>query len=335
MPNPVAIAADHFVQTLANVFLTPGSTFSLWSLACALVIAAGALLSRRRVRPRVLLRALFPAWLWRSRSSRADMGFFLLNVFVSGTLVGWGILSYGWVVHGIDAITRGLIGHGAWPVAPLWLREAVMTVALFLAYDFGYWLDHYLKHKVPAFWEFHRVHHTAEKLSPLTAYRVHPVDSLIFTNIVTVIMGAVGGALPVLMGAPSPSAMISGTNLILVVFIFAVIHLQHSHIDIRFTGTLGKWLFSPAHHQIHHSDEARHFDRNMGSCLAVWDWMFGTLVIPTRAEKPAKYGVGPLEATEKPHSAQDSLLTPFVRAAQILVRGIIRIGQPSGFQPGE
>jgi sterol desaturase/sphingolipid hydroxylase (fatty acid hydroxylase superfamily) len=44
-------------------------------------------------------------------------------------------------------------------------------------------------------------------------------------------------------------------------------------------------------HQAHHSEDARHRDRNFGTALAVWDWMFGTLYLPQRGERFA-FGAG-------------------------------------------
>lgn len=37
---------------------------------------------------------------------------------------------------------------------------------------------------------------------------------------------------------------------------------------------------SPAAHQIHHSTNPKHFDKNFGGAFAFWDWMFGTLHVP-------------------------------------------------------
>ena len=51
--------------------------------------------------------------------------------------------------------------------------------AIFLAADFGFFFGHYLGHKVPLLWEFHKVHHSAEVLSPLTNYRFHPLDRVL------------------------------------------------------------------------------------------------------------------------------------------------------------
>ena len=40
---------------------------------------------------------------------------------------------------------------------------------------------------------------------------------------------------------------------------------------------LEKVLISPAQHQLHHSLDERHYDKNFGAALAIWDWIFGSL----------------------------------------------------------
>ena len=287
---------------LSRVLLSPGSQFSLLSLASALVIAAGVFAHQQRARGRqvrfkVLVRALFPRRILRSASSRADLGFALLNIFATGALIGWALLSATAVSH--------------------W-TQAGMTVLLFLVYEFAYWLDHWLSHAVPVLWEFHRVHHTAETLSPLTVFRVHPVESLKFANISALLLGLAHGAASWLIGGPAHEAAISGSNVVLLAFIFTTIHLQHSHVWIAFTGPWGRVFASPAHHQIHHSADPAHFGKNLGSCLALFDWLFGTLRIPSRERERLVFGVEP--GQESPHTLVGGLVSPFVRAGATLKR---------------
>ena len=45
-------------------------------------------------------------------------------------------------------------------------------------------------------------------------------------------------------------------------------------------------------HQIHHSDDPRHFDKNFGGSLAIWDRLAGTLYIP-KGREITGYGIGP------------------------------------------
>ena len=306
---------------LGALFFKPGSSFSVFSLLSAALIALVAMAVQRHARgrrfnPKLMLRALFPRWLLRSASTKSDMGFFLLNVFAVSGLIGWGLLNFGAVSHWTQAGLTGMFGRRGASGLPPWAIQAIMTVTIFLVYELAYWLDHYLSHAVPFLWEFHRVHHTAETLTPLTVFRVHPVDTLKFFNIVTVLTGLASGLAGYLVGGPVSDLNVQGANIILLLFIFLTVHLQHSHVWIAFTGGWGRVLASPAHHQIHHSADPAHFGKNLGSCLALWDWVFGTLRLPTRAREPLVYGVEPGQVS--PHTITGGLITPFARALTTL-----------------
>ena len=309
------------VQKLELLFLGLGSSFSAASLTSALCIAVVFLLLRhrpdkKRITFRVLRRALFPRWLRRA-SFRADVGFLLLNVLATGLLFGWAMVSSGFISHLVSDALTGMFG--ALPKTGLneLTSKSIVTVFLFLAYELGYWVDHYLSHRIPLLWDFHKVHHTAEVLSPLTNFRVHPVDSIVFANILGVFIGVTSGVLSyVQLGS---GFEIGGQNLILVAFFFVTVHLQHSHLWIATTGLLGRVVLSPAHHQIHHSDNPIHFNKNFGSCLSVWDWLFGTLHMPDRQRERLTFGVE--SRTRAHHTAIGGLVMPFVRAWQ-------RVGPP-------
>jgi len=317
----LAPALAHAGSRLSNILLAPGSSFSLLSLGAALIVALAFWRLRRGRRGlpplRVLRRALFPRR-WLGPSMRADVGFFLLNTFATAGLIGWGVFSGGAISRAVAATLGAAFGTAPPLHAPSVLRNGAMTLALFLAYEFAYWVDHYLKHRIPLLWEFHRVHHTAETLSPLTVFRMHPVDSLVFVNILALAIGATDGALRHVFGAGTQEWAWSDTNAILVVFVFAIVHLQHSHIDMRFGGWLGRLVLSPAHHHIHHSTLPEHFNSNLGSCLAVWDWMFGTLVLPQPRMTPLRFGADVAGDRYSPHSLIGGLALPFMRAVALV-----------------
>ncbi len=298
---------------LVQLILSPG-TFSLASLLSALCVATLYLELKRRRRPlrlRVLLRALFPRRLRCSRSTRADIAFFFFSFFLVGILFGWAVLSF----HVIDNATNQLLTatFGAQPMRLTgWVAAGIMTVVLFVAYEFGYWIDHYLSHNVPFLWEFHKVHHTAEVLSPLTNFRVHPVDTIVFNNILALTMGVAGGAAHFLLGHGTPPFTIADSNVIVLAFFFLIGHLQHTHFWIAFTGLWGRIILSPAHHQIHHSTDPAHFNKNLGSFLAIWDWMFGTLHMPSKTRQKLDFGVEP--KGQEAHTVTGGLIAPW-RAA--------------------
>jgi len=303
------------VGKFATLFLALGSSFSLASLFSALCIALAFLLLRRRpdrrqVTYRVMGRALFPRWLRRA-SYRADVGFFLLNVLLAAMLLGWAILSSQSVSQFVSRTLSDMFGVLPKTGLNELASKLIVTVVLFLTYELGYWVDHYLSHRIPVLWDFHKVHHTAEVLTPLTNFRMHPVDSVVFANILAVFLGVASGVLSYLqLGSPFE---VGGTNLILVAFYFITVHLQHSHLWIATTGLLGRVILSPAHHQIHHSDNPIHFDKNFGSCLSIWDWVFGTLQMPERTRERLNFGVATREHDH--HTAIGSLLLPFFQAA--------------------
>ncbi len=312
---------SYFFGQLSKAFLSPGSHISLLSLFSALAVALIVLAARRfkkgrRIRLKTLFRALFPKQIVLSKSSFADVGYFYFNVFIFGIIFGWALLSYDTLSRGIaDLMTHTF---GAMPAAPLpaLASRSIITVMLFLAYELGYWLNHYLSHRIPLLWEFHKVHHSATSLTPLTNFRVHPIYMCIFINILAISMGLANGIGDYLLGQPTAQYGLSETNIILVFFIYVYVHLQHSQLWISFTGWLGRVLMSPAHHQIHHSRNPEHFNKNLGSCLAVWDWMFGTLYIPAAEREVLEFGVEP--DREHAHTIRGELISPFIGAAQLV-----------------
>lgn len=314
-----AIGIDFFFGQIGNLLFSFGSHFSLTSLAAALVVATAFYAAQRirrgrRVRLRTLLRALFPKRILHHRSNQADVGYLFFNVFVFGVVFGWSVLSYQAVSNGIVATLSALFGTPT-ASAPVWISRAVITVMLFLAYELGYWFNHWLSHKVPLLWEFHKVHHTAEVLTPLTNFRVHPVYTFVFANIIAFSTAVASGLGHYAFGDTAYQYALADTNIILVLFIHAYVHLQHSHVWIAFTGWMGRVFVSPAHHQVHHSADPRHFNKNFGSCLALWDWMFGTLYVPAKEREPLTFG---FPGEKDAHTVKGELIAPLVKAGRRL-----------------
>ena len=308
---------EFFFGQLGRLMFSLGSHFSLSSLAAACAISAlyfawQRIKRGRRIRLKTIARALFPRRILRSRSNQADIGYLFFNVFVFGLVFGWAVLSYQFISNGIISGLVAIAGPVTPSALPIWLSRSIITVMLFLAYELGYWFNHWLSHKVPLLWEFHKVHHTAEVLTPLTNFRVHPVYTWIFANILALSAAIANGLGHYLFGDTNYQYAFSDTNIILVLFIHAYVHLQHSHMWISFRGLAGRIFVSPAHHQVHHSSNPKHFNKNFGSCLALWDWMFGTLYIPERKREPLIFGFAD---HPNAHTVQGELVEPLINAA--------------------
>ena len=313
----VSLGIDYFLRKLSALFLTFGSQYSLTSLACALVLAAGFIALRRyrknrRIRIKTIARALFPEHILKSPSTGADFGYLYFNTFVYGLAFGWAVLSYQFLSNAIIAGLVTTFGPVQPSVLPEFVVRTIITVVLFLAYELGYWFNHYISHRIPFLWEFHKVHHSATVLTPVTSIRVHPVYAMIFANILAISAAIANGFSNYVFGDTSYQYAFSDTNIILVLFIHTYVHLQHTHLWIPLRGLLGHVVMSPAHHQVHHSTNPAHFNKNMGSCLAIWDWVFGTLYVPSKEREKLSFGLGTDHAHA--HTFMGEFVLPFYRA---------------------
>lgn len=314
---------------VSGELFSAGSIFSVYSLTTTFFIAVCALAYRRkmrrgRVNRRAIARAIFDKRLLLTRSSAADIKLFALSVILMPVVVGALVISSNAVATVVSAALRNSFGEFA-PVCCCSLSIKILsTVVLFLAYEIGYWVDHYLKHRIPFLWEFHKVHHTAEVLTPVTNFRNHPIDNIFFGYMLAIFIGSASGVLAWLFGRTTESFTVDGKNILFIFFLWTIGHLQHSQFWIPWRGVWGHIVLSPAHHQIHHSTDPSHFNRNFGSVLAVWDWMFGSLEIPSTENPRLKYGVE--EEGADPHSVVGILAVPIVKAALALRRALVDAG---------
>ena len=58
------------------------------------------------------------------------------------------------------------------PGTPDWLRAIIALVLV----DLGFWIQHYINHKVPFLWRLHAVHHSQKQLNFFTDFRYHPLE---------------------------------------------------------------------------------------------------------------------------------------------------------------
>ncbi len=294
------------------------------ALACSLAWYLWRRRSRGRpVSARGFFRTIFAGRIVWNPSSIVDVKMWVLNGLVLAG--GYGYLAFG-NVFCRDATLAGLnAGFGARPPAawPGWTVLTMATLFELLAYELAYWFGHFLFHRIPALWEFHKVHHSAEVMTTFTELRQHPVEILAFMNLIAIATGAVFGIMTYLFGpGAQPFTLLDG-NLLLRLVLVTYGHLRHSHMWIPFRGVAGHILQSPAHHQIHHSDNPQHWDKNLGFALAVWDWAFGTLYIPAVERENIRFGVGPTEGQFS--TVPRNYLMPFVRFGQHVGRGLRRL----------
>ena len=177
-------------------------------------------------------------------------------------------------------------------ILPLFLsKHAVIlyTITLFLLSDFSRFILHYACHKNAFLWKIHRMHHTAEVLTPITLYRVHPLEMILFQSRYVLVNGLTAGLFIYLFHDVITVPTIFGAECI--VFISNALggNLRHSPIPIGF-GLFEKLLISPKQHQMHHSVAKEIQDSNYGAFFSIWDLLFSTWR-PSKGIKNIQYGV--------------------------------------------
>lgn len=228
---------------------------------------------------------IFSRDIWWSSSAKADYAIFLINklafLFLAPLLLTQLVVAT-WLFELLHEVvgTRLIIGEG-WPDGSV---IALFTICYFLLDDFARFYVHKLLHEVPFLWAFHKVHHSARTLTPMTVFRTHPVEGIIFALRSVIVQAIVMAVFIFFFGGRVDLYTVLGVGVFTLLFNLMGSNLRHSHVGLRYWAWLENVLISPAQHQIHHSVEPKHFDKNYGVVLAIWDRMGKSLVISSEGE---------------------------------------------------
>ena len=242
-------------------------------------------------KPRGLISFLFPSKVFLARSAVNDYALFIVNKLFKAALFPFIVLTMVPVALAISSAIEGVFGA----MAPFELSSTnimiIFTVMLFIFDDFTRFLLHYILHKVPFLWEFHKVHHSATVLTPFTVYRSHPVENYLYACRMALTQGFVVGLCYYLFGPTLKMLDIIGANIFVFAFNIMGSNLRHSHIWISWGDKIESVFLSPAQHQIHHSDNVKHFDKNFGTVISIWDRLFNCFIRASEVEE-LTFGIG-------------------------------------------
>jgi sterol desaturase/sphingolipid hydroxylase (fatty acid hydroxylase superfamily) len=335
MPTPqtadFAAGLEKLLAMAAEPFLIgPGSRLHYINFIVYLACGAAAfwLYGLHRQGWRSPISYIFPKDMYLSKSSLVDFKLYVVNHFVSFKSAGIRLVSVTLVSSACAGLFAPLFGSLNLDGDQVWAL-AVCALLIAMANDFATYLTHRLSHEHKVLWPFHKVHHSAEVLTPLTLMRKHPIYGLLGSAIQPLIAGPVIGLFVVIFDQHS-TLKIMGINAVYMIFNFAGANLRHSHIWISFGPVFSRIFISPAMHQIHHSIDPKHYDRNYGEVFALWDWMFGTLYIPKQREELA-FGLLDDTLTERvqPHpTLKEAYLEP-IRAFAAELKPGARPAQPA------
>lgn len=143
---------------------------------------------------------------------------------------------------------------------PLWIEILGAIVIL----DFAIWAQHWITHRVPLFWRFHRMHHADRDMDVTTALRFHPVEILASMALkigLIYLLGPQAVAVVLFEILLNATAMFNHANIALPQWLDRIVRLV---------------LVTPDMHRVHHSANRAEHNRNFGFALSIWDRIFGT-----------------------------------------------------------
>jgi sterol desaturase/sphingolipid hydroxylase (fatty acid hydroxylase superfamily) len=311
MINWSELARNHFIDNVVE--RAPGAI----ALGLGTVLVIGSLyfvvIERRQGEPvtiKGIFAFIFPRQNYSHPTARVDRISYVVNVFgaipfsnmifqVAGLMIG---LSFA-------GMLAGTFGATIVPSLPGWATVAVQFLGAYLGLHFlEYWM-HYAMHRVPLLWSIHRAHHSAERLNLFTIGRGHPLEELLL-GAARIVGAAIGGGLALYATGGTLMAETTLVQLYVGTTLGAIGWFGHLHIPISYGRFLNHLLPAPVLHQIHHSAELRHRDKNMGHPF--FDWMFGTLYLP-RPNDEYRWGLNDDElGANNPHNSLGNFyLEPF------------------------
>ena len=253
-------------------------------------------------------RVITSSKLWLHPSAKLDYYYFFLSYFLNLFLLVPYIISAKSVAVYVNKFLYAQFDYFENTIFSYEEIVLMYTISIFVFSDFTrYWLHRFL-HTIPFLWEFHKVHHSAKVLTPITFYRVHPVENFLFGLRYSLSIGFVTGIFIYLFGAMIDIYMVLGVNIFIFIFSLFGSNLRHSHVAFSYGKYIEKWLLSPKQHQIHH--DKKHFNKNYGGYIAIWDRVFGSLCL-SNSVNVLKFGLRKNQMDEY-LSLKDLILRPFI-----------------------
>lgn len=228
----------------------------------------------------------------------------------------------------LGPLTTGIAALAAAPHALFETsREWYGWIYGFLVYEFFYWLQHWLAHKVRILWCIHSPHHAPKGIHMAIGTNHHFVEGLLYFPLFL-------GFLPVLFGV---DPLIAISISVLDVFWGSFLHIAETTVPKGRYGFIGRFMQTPSHHRVHHARNPGYLDRNYNSITLFWDWALGTLE-PLDDEEPIEFGIS-RDVDDGSfwdvHFGEFVALYRDVRNASSMSAAIGTLVRPPGWQPGD
>ena len=315
-----------YVSQVWEPFLNPQKRVFLGYLATSLIIAAVLIFFQiRRYESKFVLakviRDIFSRRIWLSSSAIADYKILLISrfimLFIAPALISTVALTT-LIFEWFHLIFDGRVSING--VLPNWTVIVFFSLTLFLIDDWSKYIVHKALHRIPLLWCFHKVHHTAEVLTPFTVYRTHPVEAIIFALRSVLSKSIVLAIFVYFFGSQVELLSVIGVSIFLFIFNLLGANLRHSQVWLSYGKVLERWFISPSQHQVHHSYLPQHIDKNYGAVLAIWDRIGGSLYVTSSKKEQLPFGI--LGVSSKVHSIRYIYGVPLWESLMIITSNI-------------
>lgn len=230
--------------------------------------------------------------LWLHPSATLDYRYFIISYFIKVWIVIPLLFGANEVALFIQVLLNDYFGYHTCNELSYSEVMILFTITLFVVSDFTrYWLHRFM-HTIPILWKFHQIHHSAKVLTPITFYRVHPIENILFGLRFSLTIGFTTGIFIYFFGGLVGFIDVMGINIIIFIFNILGSNLRHSHIKLKYFSWIEKIFISPFQHQIHHS--TKFYNYNFGGTLAIWDLLFTTLKLSCKVES-IKFGLDKIQ----------------------------------------
>ena len=312
-----------FLSFISDNFINPKKRIFLGYLLSGFLIAFLWLYFFRRYSLINSLKFIFDKKVYFSKSSFVDYSLYVFNslimiifspILLSQLVIATFIFEFMYAQNIIEPISTNFLS--------IYLPIA-FTVCFFIVDDFSKFLVHMLMHKINFLWCFHKIHHSAEVLTPMTVFRTHPIEGVLFVLRNAISQGTVIGIFFFISSGELSLVTVLGANFFSFIFHLLGSNLRHSHVSISYGRIVEKFLISPAQHQIHHSVEKKHHDKNFGVTFAIWDYFFKTLVY-SQSNQNIKFGLSDEENFSRNNIVKIYFL-PIIECCTLIYNSIFKI----------
>lgn len=242
---------------------------------------------------------------WVSKSAKVDYSIWLINYFLQISILPLVFANALYFSARVYHILTAIFGYCDYKIFMSNWGIMWYSLSFIIVSDFSRFGLHYLLHHNRFLSYFHKMHHSAEVLTPFTLYRSHPFEMILSHIRYLLVFSLITGVFLYLYNDFYEFPKLFGASFFIFISNIMGANLRHSNIPISF-GWFERFIISPKQHQMHHSVDLSLQNSNLGSFLSIWDILFTTWK-PSKDIREITFGI----KEQQEQSLWKELIYPF------------------------